>query len=458
MIKPHEAFSADTPSTAIEAYYARETGDPLFDAFPEKITVHPGGKSAPVAKDRLDATYAELMQQPRTGKTAAYIHVPFCESHCLYCGFYRKRYDEAQSRHFTDALISELRATADTPYQNNRPVQSVYIGGGTPTSLEAADLQRLLLAINENLPLSNDCEITVEGRIWNFGPEKMEACIAGGANRFSIGVQTFDTKLRQTMKRLADRDTVISALSRLRDYDEAAVIMDLIYGFPTQTMAMWEDDIRTLLDLKLEGVDLYQLNIFPATPLYKAIEKGKLPDGIDQSNRARMYARGIQLMDDAMYKRLTVNHWGRTSRERNIYNHMMKSPADCMAFGPGAGGSIHGHFFMLETDYEKWRTTVQEDGRKPILMMQTPNPNAVLEKTITAEMELCRINLKQLEADFNLPIASVLTPLYDQWARAGLIEKKGDWSCLTTAGQFWQVNLAQFAINYLHHTLLKEDS
>lgn len=427
-------------------------------AFAKSIATHPVGKATPLPEDGVAEKYNALLQQPRVGKTAVYIHVPFCETHCLYCGFYRKRFDENQSRQYTEALITELRATADTPCQSKGPIHAVYLGGGTPTALEAEDLRQILDTIGDTLPLANDCEITVEGRIRNFGPEKIEACLEGGANRFSIGVQTFDTAVRQSMRRLADRQEVIKSLTRLASYDQAAVVIDLIYGFPAQTMAMWEADIHTLLDLEIDGADLYQLKIFAGTPLFGAIDKGKLPSGADQAQKARMYARGVEMMDVAMYRRLTVNHWGRTTRERNIYNHLMKSPSHCLAFGPGAGGSLAGHFFFLETDYSTWRTAVMEEGKKPITMMHYPTAAWPLEKTITAELELCRINLRRIGTAFGLPIAETLTPLFDQWTSAGLLKQKGDWFLLTTAGQFWQVNLAQLTITYLIHTILQEKS
>ncbi len=442
----------------ITSYFANESADPLTKAFEKPMVVHPGGKTAPLPPPKVQETYIKLLETPRSGKTAVYIHVPFCETHCLYCGFYRKRYDAEQSHEYTEALITELSASADTPCQTQGPVHSIYIGGGTPTALEADDLKRILLTLKDTLPLANDCEITVEGRLRNFGPDKMEACLEGGANRFSLGVQTFDTKIRQSMQRMADKEEVIKGLTQLASYDQAVVIIDLIYGFPSQTMEMWEADINTLLGLEIDGADLYQLKTFPGTPLFTAIKNEKMPPAADQDQMARMYARGVEMMDGAMYRRLTANHWGRTTRERNIYNHMMKSPADCLAFGPGAGGSLHGHFLFNESDYGKWRTAVMEEGRKPIAMMQVPTSSGPLEKTITAEMELCRINLERIGTTFGLPLAENLSPLYDQWVRAGLLEKKGDWFVLTTAGQFWQVNLAQLTINYLLQTLLKETS
>lgn len=445
------------PGVDINDFFADESQDPLTHAFSKPIDTHPGGRSTPLAGDRIDDAFAGFLGHPRKGKTCAYIHVPFCESHCLYCGFYRKRYDDdGQSRRYTDALVSDLRAWAKTPSQAQGPVHAVYIGGGTPTALRADDLRRILLAVHETLPLANDCEITVEGRIRNFGPEKMEACLEGGANRFSIGVQTFDTALRQSMRRMAAREEVIEGLNRLVAYDRAAVVIDLIYGFPGQTMDMWEDDLNTLLALGIDGADLYQLKTLPETPLARAVEKGRLPVPADRPDRARMYARGVAVMAAAMYRHLTVNHWGRTSRERNLYNHMVKGPADCLAFGPGAGGNLGGYFFFTEPDYGKWRTAVMDQGRKPIAMMQALSPHSTLEKTIAAELELCRINPGQIGDRFGLPLAGILAPLYRQWTRAGLMESKGGWFVLTTAGRFWQVNLVQLTINYLFHTYFKE--
>lgn len=153
------------------------------------------------------------------------------------------------------------------------------MGGGTPTALQADDLRRILKEVRAVLPLANDCEITVEGRLSNFGPDKMEACFEGGANRFSLGVQSFDTEIRQAMGRVSDRDTLIRQLQLLQSYDQAAVIVDLIYGFPMQTMERWLADIATAQSLKLDGADCYQLNVYRNTPLAKAIESGRLPAG-----------------------------------------------------------------------------------------------------------------------------------------------------------------------------------
>ncbi len=438
----------------LEPYFAR-TEDPLTSAFEKKVTTHAGGSSTMVPPPMIEKSLGALRNTERSGKGAAYIHIPFCETHCLYCGFYKKRYDAEESRVFTDALIAELQMWHDDPIQKSGPIHAVYFGGGTPTSLEAVDIARTIQAVKKYLPLANDCEITLEGRIQNFDTDKIMACLDNGVNRFSLGVQSFNTELRQSMKRLANRETVIDKLTQLRDMDQAVIVIDLIYGFPTQTKEMWQHDIETLLSLDIDGADLYQLQVFPKTPLGTAIENKKIAPALDVATRAHLYDFGCDLMETAQYRRLSVNHWGRTTRERNIYNHLMRSPSNCLPFGPGAGGSVVGYSMMTDSNYETWRESVNQ-GKKPVKMMFKHGPHNELEKTITGEYELCRINPSAIGRTFNLDLVSCLEPLLKQWTKAGLLKEDGDWLHLTRAGQFWQVNLAQLTLDYLQQTLLKE--
>ncbi len=439
----------------MEKYFAK-TEDPLTSAFEKKIATHPGGSSSTmVPPPMIEQKLSTVRSSTRTGKGAAYIHVPFCETHCLYCGFYKKRYNVEESHAFADSLIAELKMWKDDPVQQTTPIHAVYLGGGTPTSLETEDIARVVAAIGEYLPLANDCEITMEGRIQNFDADKIKACIDNGVNRFSLGVQTFNTELRQSMQRLADRETVIKKLSELRDMDQAVVVLDLIYGFPGQTREMWQHDIETLQSLEIDGGDLYQLQVFPKTPLDTAIKNKKFEPALDVPQRARLYDFGCDLMEKAQYKRLSVNHWGRTTRERNIYNHLMRSPSNCIPFGPGAGGEVCGYAMMTEGDYDKWKAAIAE-GKKPVKMMFQQGPYNKLEKTLTGEFELCRLNLVDIGRKFDLELSECLKPVFDQWTEAGLLQKDGDWLHLTRAGQFWQVNLAQLTLDYLKQTLLKE--
>lgn len=452
---PSEQRQEEQPSFSVqglERYFAKEGVDPLPYAFEGKIAVHPGLGGSGVDKQDFETTLEPLLAKPRIGKTVAYIHVPFCETHCLYCGFYNKAYRDDESRLYADTLIQELRLWRGRPGQDAGPIHAVYMGGGTPTALKADDIRRILKEVRTVLPLANDCEITVEGRLSNFGPEKMEACFEGGANRFSLGVQSFDTRIRQAMGRVCDRDMLIRQLQLLQSYDQAAIIVDLIYGFPMQTMEHWLADIATAQSLNLDGADCYQLNVYQRTPLAKAIASGRLPAAADIPMQSAMFAAGVEAMQKAFYRRLSISHWARTSRERNLYNVYVKGRANCLAFGPGAGGNLDGFFYLNQSDYREWQEAVRA-GRKPLAMLFRPFPQGKLFKAVAEGMEQGWLDLPGLEAAYGVPLGQVWNPVLEQWKRAGLIDQKGAYVVLTLAGQFWQVNLSQLLLDYLKRVL-----
>lgn len=436
----------------LEKYAAREGVDPLSRAFEGKIAVHPGVGGGRVAPEEVSGLLEALLDTPRRGDSVAYVHVPFCETHCLYCGFYSRGYSREESARYTDTLIRELRLWENRDAQRQGPVHAVYLGGGTPTALEPEDLERLLRAVRMHLPLANDCEVTVEGRLHNFGPEKMEACLAGGANRFSLGVQSFDTKIRQTMGRLASREEVFRRLELLKSYNQAAVIVDLIFGFPMQTMDVWLDDIAAACSAELDGMDCYQLNVYGQTPLGRAIREGTLPPAADIPMQSAMFAAGVQALEKAFYRRLSLTHWARTSRERNLYNLKVKGSANCLAFGPGAGGNLAGWFYLNQSNYQKWRESV-EAGRKSVAMLVRPDEHFYFFRAVAAAMEQGWVDLAALERRFSVPVGRMLHPLLEQWSRAGLVELREQVLVLTLAGQFWQVNLSQLMQDFLKQKL-----
>ena len=437
------------------AYFAAVTDDPLTSAFQRKGAVHAGMSGKPVAKDTIPVHIERLRATQRSGPAAAYVSIPYCESRCLYCGFSGDKYTEESSRTYLEALICEIESEAYYASVNSAPINALYLGGGTPTVLRPRDIARLLETLRTNLPLANDCEITVEGRIHNMSGAMIEACLKGGANRFSIGVQSFDTDIRRSIGRFSSKEEVCRSLEALAAYNQAAIIIDLIYGLPGQTMQHWEQDIAVFLDLPLDGVDLYQLNIFPGSALAKGIEGGRLSAAATLAEQGGFFARGVNLMQNARCRRLSMSHWGRTSRERNLYNPMPKSRVDCLHYGARAGGSLQGWFILNDANPGTYiqRTLKKE---KPVAMMSVPPENLAVMRVILGQLEECRLNLDDIDialthggaAENTTDAHSLYAPLLANWEEAGLITRDGSWVDLTLAGQFWQVNLAQALINW----------
>lgn len=434
-------------------------GTALSRAFPVKRAVHAGMSGLPVPAAENAALLDTLRNTPRTGTTAAYVHLPYCESKCLYCGFFGGKYSAEKGEAYLQALLWEIEAEGAFASTGTAPIHALYLGGGTPTALSAKALLRLLTALRRHLPLANDCEITVEGRIHNFGPDKIEACLAGGANRFSLGVQTFDTTLRRSLGRFADKDTVIKHLQSLAAYNQAAIVIDLIYGLPGQSVAQWEEDIRIFLALPIDGVDLYQLNVFPDSALAKTIAAGKLPPTAPLHEQGSYFMAGHSLMQAARMKRLSMSHWGRNTRERNLYNPLAKTRADCLHFGAGAGGALHG-YFMANTATADAYMEACRTGVKPVSMVMAPPKELAGMRCILRHMEDCRLNMNDLghalapclppclPAEDKACVAPLFAPLLDNWEAAGLITRDGPWMELTLAGQFWQVNLTQALLGW----------
>lgn len=429
--------------------------DEVSDLFPRKTTAH-----AVMAGDFIKAEdqpdlLNSLLAKGRKGPAAAYVHLPYCETKCLYCGFFGGRHSLDAGQKYLESLFWEIDAKENLPSTLKEPINALYLGGGTPTALEAKQLYELITKLRKKLPLANDCEITVEGRIFNFDNEKMEACLEAGANRFSLGVQTFNTAIRQSLGRVEPREKLMERLAHLASYNQAAVVIDLIYGLPGQSIADWHDDINTFLTLPLDGVDLYQLKVFPDSALAKAIKNGKIAPVAPDSSLVDYFTTGNEIMKDARFRKLSISHWGRGSRERNIYNPLAKLRTDCLNFGSGAGGALHDYFLFNQSGANDYMNLCQEK-RLPFAGLVTPPAAMPVVRTILEGMEICRMDLRELDKAVHLAwpklegLASsdLFATLLDNWESAALISKDGPWVELSSSGQFWQVNLTHALLGW----------
>lgn len=166
---------------------------PLQFAFSPKRAPHSHGGVRVEAQ--LDAgQWHELWQQTSTSsQRALYLHIPFCRKRCSFCNFFENGAKPQRIADYVEALSAELRRAGQNPLVQSRPFQAVYIGGGTPSDMTASQIALLLRSLTD-FPLSDDAEITLEGRLNGFGDDKWQAALNGGVNRFSFGVQSFDTR------------------------------------------------------------------------------------------------------------------------------------------------------------------------------------------------------------------------------------------------------------------------
>ncbi|MFG0832148.1 heme anaerobic degradation radical SAM methyltransferase ChuW/HutW [Aeromonas bivalvium] len=424
------------------------TPDPLAFAFTAKTSAHASrGGAAPLMLD--DAGWRAWWQRPSEAQERAiYIHVPFCRKRCSFCNFFENGANPARMSRYMAALCDDLQRAAESPFGQSRPFSAVYVGGGTPTDMAAGDLSRLASAIRR-FPLTVDAELTLEGRLNGFDDEKWQTALAGGFNRFSFGVQSFNTAVRQQAARFDDRETLLSRLAALTRHNEAVIVADLIFGLPRQNEAVWRQDIADVMASGVHGVDLYQLIPMQGTNLARADEKGTLGWAADGQQRAVMYADGARTLEAGGWDRLSCSHWRRTDAEQSRYNQMAKWGAEILPFGAGAGGNIHGHGLMYGRDLAPWHEAQAKGVRAPGMVMR-PNPDARLDGLLRGGLDTGWLALSQLPQG----LVSHLMPLFEAWQRHGLARLSAERLALTLAGRFWNVNLQAGLFEYLQSNLL----
>lgn len=186
-------------------------------------------------------------------RKALYVHVPFCNHICAYCDFMRCVYQTSLAQKWLNAIQKELSTKTE------EAIQSVYIGGGTPSALSHAQLSRLLAMLQPWIQQAK--EITIEANADSFDQAKIAICKEYGVNRVSLGAQSFDPVLLQRMGRIADEAMIRSCIDHLHQMGIHQISLDLIYGLPDQTMAQWVRDLRKACALPITHLSLYALTI-----------------------------------------------------------------------------------------------------------------------------------------------------------------------------------------------------
>ena len=383
-----------------------------------------------------------------------YIHIPWCVQKCPYCDFNSHALKgEVPHDDYVQHLLNDLQA--DAQYAQGREIGTIFIGGGTPTSLSPANAERLLATIRTCLPLANDYELTLEGRIHDLIPEKMDVWMAGGVNRMSLGVQSFDTKVRRQVGRLDDKETVLKNLKALEAYNQCVTVIDLIYGLPGQDHEIWKEDLDCLIASGVDGADLYQLNVFDNSDLSKRIAAGALPPAATTKEQAKMFAFARDYLNKRRFRRLSAAHWSQTNRERSLYNTLAKRGVTMFPFGSGAGGHLDGYSTMLYRTIDTYSQAV-ERHEKPFMALVKQSEVQPLVNCTLEQLEQGYFNVDALvAADGRL---TDLKWLYDLWQDQGFVSFNGVLYELTEAGEFWQVNLAQTTVECINYLIKGEET
>ena len=235
--------------------------------------------------------------------TGLYIHIPFCQSRCIYCGFYSTINMQLQSR-YVDALIREMTLRRNEAKGN---ISTIYLGGGTPSTLSFDDLHRLFIYIYKVYDVCPDAEITMECNPDDVQKEMFDNL---PINRVSMGVQTFSDSRLRFLHRRHSASEAQQAVQLLRDAGIGNVSVDLMFGFPGETPEDWQRDIDVALGLHVEHISAYGLMFEEGTPLYRMLERGEVEEA-DEETCLKMYSLLVDKLEEAGYEHYEISNFAR---------------------------------------------------------------------------------------------------------------------------------------------------
>lgn len=255
-----------------------------------------------------------------------YIHIPFCESRCIYCGFYSTTSLKLRDD-YVDALCREMQMRpSKAALGNDEPIETIYLGGGTPSLLKGSQLNQIFSVIRKNYTLTENIEnieITMECNPDDVTGDFCETLKQLPVNRISMGAQTFSNERLRFLHRRHNAREVDEAITRLRNIGIRNISIDLMFGFPEESLFQWMNDIRHAIQLNVEHISAYSLMYEEGTPLYHLLEQEKIRE-IEEETSRRMYETLIDLLTGAGYEHYEISNFARPgfrSRHNSSYWH-----------------------------------------------------------------------------------------------------------------------------------------
>ena len=270
-----------------------------------------------------------------------YIHVPFCATKCPYCDFNTYQGIESLLEPYLEALTSELRTWGRV--LSKPRVNTVFLGGGTPSYLPEHHLPRIFQVIESSFDVCEDPEITVEANPDDLNPTNSRAWLNLGINRLSIGIQSMDDGLLKLLGRRHDSHQAVAAVKAAQSSGFTNINLDLMYGLPGQSLAQWRDTLQRVLSLEPKHLSLYALTPEEGTPLHRWLKEGSLPQP-DSDLAADMYQAAQEYLAEAGFHHYEISNWSQPGCQA-IHNLGYWRNLPYLGVGPGAHSRLGAYRF-----------------------------------------------------------------------------------------------------------------
>jgi oxygen-independent coproporphyrinogen-3 oxidase len=373
-------------------------------------------------------------------RTHLYVHIPFCDGKCDYCGFFSVPYSREQGEAYLHAVVAELEQVL-AGGGTSCPADTIYIGGGTPSVLEPDLFEQLLCTIREHLPVGRETEWTCEASPGSIMPEWLDVATAHGVNRISLGIQALDDSILQSVGRRHSVEDSFRAIDDIRSAGIENLGLDLIAGLPGVDAGHWQAALQQAVALAPQHLSVYALSIEPGTRLQRRIRAGRINiPGVDAQLLA-LNAAEDTLVEHG-YERYEISNYAYPGFACR-HNVACWRGEDYLAVGPAAA-SRNGLFRCTNhADLDAYIRALGKDGSPPrdetVLSLEDDSAERLVFRLRLAE----GLDIQALRA------ANVTVSDWDSTlARLGgdgLIKREEDYWCLTSRGR----NLCDYVIREL---------
>jgi len=278
-----------------------------------------------------------------------YIHIPFCKRKCLYCDFYSIPADAPLAETYSEALVCQISSL-------QQRFNTIYIGGGTPTALPKAQLERLLKSLGKNI--AKGTEFTVEANPESLDDEKVKLLLDCGVNRLSIGLQSFDDRKLKKLGRIHNAARALEVINRAAKDGFTDLSADLIYGVWGEEVRSWERELEEAAKLPITHISCYSLTYEKGTPLFDAL-KNKSIMPLEDETAAEMYERAIDKLALRGFKQYEVSNFAKSGR-RCRHNLSYWENNSYIGLGASAVSYIDGARTKNVSDVAEYITRVEE--------------------------------------------------------------------------------------------------
>lgn len=325
---------------------------------------------------------------------ALYIHMPFCQSKCPFCSFAVVIGKEKDVDRYLDCLEKEAGA-----YKGER-LETIYIGGGTPSYLSVKQLERLFAIIKDHFVFKKGSELTLEANPEDVDTEKSRALFEMGVNRISLGVQSLNDKYLKFLGRIHDSQRALRALDDLKKGGFSNISLDLMFAFPGQTMPELEKDVSRIADLKSDHLSLYTLTIEEGTKFSK--QKVQLEEEVLQ---ARQYMRVSEILESKGFRQYEISNFALPGKESK-HNSMYWQGGDYIGLGIGAHSHKQGRRFWNTRNITAYMASLN-NGRSPLEGEEQLSSCEQLIETVLFGLRMTEgVCIGQLEKKYDCTIGS----------------------------------------------------